>query len=246
MRRLLHVIAGAVLLTGGGILALPDAAFAQGDLVCRVSFTANFSPGLSTVPTSGNISSGGETGTVTCEGEINGQRVIGGGPFGFDGRFGLGLLGAGVGDTCLGGSGTGTYRATVQTTGGPVSLSEAVTFRYTSTGLTTGGEGEVQGPNTTGAFTYRPTAGDCVVTPLTQFAVDVTARIGPGLFPRASPTAPTQPTAPPSVAGARQGGGQLPPTGGNDLIGLVGLLLLLGGVLLPRLLRRASQPAAYY
>jgi hypothetical protein len=244
MRPLLRGIAVAALLAGGGIVALPRAASAQNDLACRVNFTANFSPGLSMVPSSGSVTSGGEAGTINCEGEINGQRVTAGGPFGFDGRFGTGLLGTGQGDTCLGGSGTGTYTATVQTTGGPVRFSEAITFTYVSTTLTAGGEGEVKGPNTTGTFTYRPTAGDCVGTPITQFAVDVTARVGPGLFPRVSPTAPTQPTAPPSVASGRQSGGQLPPTGGNDLIGLVGLLLLLlGGVLLPQLLRRSSQPA---
>jgi hypothetical protein len=244
MRRLLRVIVGIALLTGGGIVALPSAASAQGDLACRVSFRVNFSPGVSLVPSSGTLTTGGETGTINCEGEINGQRVIAGGPFSFDGRYGSGLLGTGLGDTCLGGSGTGTYRATVQTMGGPVRFSEAVSFTYTSTGLMTGGQGEVRGPNTIGTFGFRPTAGDCVGAPVTQFTVDVTARVGAGLFPRISPApAPTQQPSAPSVTGRRQRG-SLAATGGNDVIASAGLLLvLLGGVLLPSLLRKSSQPA---
>src|SRR5947199_8774902 len=70
---------------------------------CRFEVDASLSPGLSRTPSSGTFTSGGETGTVTCDGAVNGEQPTGAGTMGTDGRYGL----AGGGDSCRSAPGAG-------------------------------------------------------------------------------------------------------------------------------------------
>src|SRR4051794_23774214 len=55
---------------------------------CTFASTITLGPGLSVVPSTGTFSSGGETGTVTCDGPVRGIVPTGPGTLGVEGRYG--------------------------------------------------------------------------------------------------------------------------------------------------------------
>src|SRR5207245_2369082 len=67
----LTVLLAAVLSVGG--FALP-AQSQEGGTPCRFEVDATLSPGLSRTPNSGTFTSGGETGTISCDGAVNGEQ----------------------------------------------------------------------------------------------------------------------------------------------------------------------------
>ena len=94
------VAAVVVVLTGG--LLMPPAGSAQTQTHCTFTSTIALVPGLSVVPSSGTFSSGGETGTVSCDGPVRGIVPTGPGTLGVEGRYGTKDP-----DTCFGGEGEG-------------------------------------------------------------------------------------------------------------------------------------------
>jgi hypothetical protein len=161
----LVVVAAALALMGG----VPRVAAQQGT-ACNFAADFTISPGLSSEPSSGTVSTGGETGTMECQGTVNGKRATGPGTFGADGRYGT--QGA---DTCAsGGEGDAHQSFTVPTEGGSEHVDNDVTFTY---GALSGGAvvgGEFKSDRFSGTFEITPTEGDCVTAPVTR--VHFTAR----------------------------------------------------------------------
>ncbi|HVE25732.1 MAG TPA: hypothetical protein VNC22_10020, partial [Sporichthya sp.] len=52
---------------------------------CAFSYSPAISPGVGLLTDSGTVSSGGETGTVDCSGELDGREITGRGTWGFEG-----------------------------------------------------------------------------------------------------------------------------------------------------------------
>ncbi|HVW31785.1 MAG TPA: hypothetical protein VHL53_04535, partial [Acidimicrobiia bacterium] len=111
---------------------------------------------ISTVSSFGQFTSGGETGTITCQGSVRGHAVTGPGTYGESGAFGAGPAG---GADCSNGAGAGDFTATVPTDGGPQRLAGTVSFYWA------GATGVVfKGPYP-GLLRISPDAGDCVSRP---------------------------------------------------------------------------------
>ena len=125
--------------------AEPASCGAEGD------FTAD--PGLSTSPSSGTVTTGGETGTLSCKGG-------GKGTMGFDGRYGTKDP-----DTCSSG-GEGANTAVFKFADGK-EVTDEVEFTY---GPFQGGAlgGSFKGARSSGTFEVTPTEGDCVSKPLSK------------------------------------------------------------------------------
>lgn len=146
------------------LLALvPAPAAGAGGAHCTFEARFRLTPGLSVVPSRGQFTSGGETGTITCEGRLRTGAVSGAGTFGAQGRYGTGSFG----DTCLtGGEGDGVQSFTIPTAGGPVHVTNPITFRYgVATGHVLGGT--FQGDSFAGTFEIASFEGDCVANPMT-------------------------------------------------------------------------------
>jgi hypothetical protein len=145
------------------LLALvPVPAFAEG-VPCRFEARFHLTPGLSVIPGRGEFTSGGETGTISCQGLLSPGPVTGPGTFGAQGRYGTGPLG----DTCFtGGEGDGVQSFTIPTAGGPLHVTNPITFRYgPATGHVMGGT--FQGGSFAGTFEISSFEGDCVANPMT-------------------------------------------------------------------------------
>ena len=98
---------------GGG---LPVARADDAGTPCPFEVDVSLSPGLSRSPSSGTFDSGGEKGTLDCQGDVGGRPTTGRGTFGVEGHYGT----AGGGDSCKveGGPGNGTAHLTVPVKGG--------------------------------------------------------------------------------------------------------------------------------
>lgn len=145
------------------LLALvPAPASGRDGIPCRFEARFRLTPGLSVTPSRGEFTSGGETGTISCEGAVGSGAVTGPGTFGAQGHYGTGT----TGDTCLtGGEGNGVQSFTLPTAGGPVHVTNPITFRYgIATGQVLGGTFE--GPSYTGTFEIASFDGDCVARPM--------------------------------------------------------------------------------
>jgi hypothetical protein len=130
---------------------------------CSFKFNFDANPGVSNSPSSGTVTSNGETGTVTCQGKVNGKTVTGPGTFGVDGKYGTTDP-----DTCTsGGEGTGTSSMTVPTSDGPQHVTAPFTYTYAP--LQNGVFAiTFKGETWSGTAEVRPTKGDCVNTPLSK------------------------------------------------------------------------------
>lgn len=137
-----------------------DARTPSARCVFEVRFT--LAPGLSVVPSRGEFTSGGETGTITCHGALSSGAVTGPGSFGAQGRYGTNA----PGDSCLtGGEGEGVQSFTILTAGGPIHVTNPITFRYgIATGKVLGGTFE--GGSFSGTFEIESFEGDCVANPM--------------------------------------------------------------------------------
>ncbi len=129
---------------------------AQQGTKCTGTFDVSLSPGIGSEPSSGSFNSGGETGTISCDGGGKGTA-------GVDGRYGTK-----DGDTCSdGGEGWGVQSFTM----GKDNLKNSITFEF---GGLSGGlvNGTFDGDHFSGTFTFTPTKGDCVTTPATEGRVN--------------------------------------------------------------------------
>jgi hypothetical protein len=130
---------------------------------CTYEADLTLAPGLSTSPSSGTFTSNGETGTMSCNGPVNGKPPSGPGKIGFSGHYGTKS-----GETCQsGGGGDYTTSYTIPTSSGPQHVTDSGTFTY---GGIQGGvfSGQFQGARMTGTFQVRPTQGDCLTAPMTK------------------------------------------------------------------------------
>ena len=130
---------------------------------CSFKFDADVNPGLSNAPSSGTVTSNGETGTVTCQGKVNGKSVTGPGKYGMAGRYGTANP-----DTCTsGGEGDGTTSMTFPTADGPQHVEAPFTYTY---GALQNGVLAVtfKGETWSGTAEVRPTKGDCASAPLSK------------------------------------------------------------------------------
>lgn len=162
-------MAAVVALVGGLLLtpARPAAVAAEAPARTHCTFTAAIAlvPGLSVVPSSGTFSSGGETGTVSCDGPVRGIVPTGPGTLGVEGRYGTKDP-----DTCQGGGeGDGRFVVTIPTDAGDQRFAALFTFTYGEPS-TRGGvvAGRFEGDGFHGTFDATPKEGDCVTRPVTR------------------------------------------------------------------------------
>lgn len=137
------------------------------DTHCLAEFDIVLSPGLSGVPSSGTLTTNGETGTITCDGAIKGHQAAGLGRRGEVGRYGTDGP-----DTCAsGGEAEVSFSFTIPTTGGDQHVVGTLTVAY---GPLKGGTlygGTLTGPQMYGKFEVVPLEGNCLTTPLTRVHV---------------------------------------------------------------------------
>ena len=154
-----------VMVVAGGWLWVPIPA-ARADTKTHCSFTSAIAlqPGLSVLPSSGVFTSGGETGTVTCDGPVRGIVPTGPGTLGVEGRYGTKDP-----DTCFTGEGEGRFSFTFPTAAGPGKRSNVFTFSFSLIGLSGSG---FSGDGFGGGFdNVEPEDGDCLVHPVTKIIV---------------------------------------------------------------------------
>lgn len=135
---------------------VPAGAQQQQGIPCTADWVVSLSPGIGSDPVSGAWHSGGETGTVDCQGRK--------GTFGGDGRYGTKDP-----DSCTsGGEGWGVHSFTLQ----GESIKSTMTYDF---GGISGGivSGRFQGERLSGTFTFTPVEGDCVKNPATKGKVHI-------------------------------------------------------------------------
>jgi len=135
------------------------------DTHCIAEFDVTLDPGLSQTPSSGTFTTGGDVGTMVCDGLVNGFQVTGTGTRGEVGRYGLDGP-----NSCghLKGKGDETWSLTMPTTGGPQHLTDFATVEYD---LLQGGGvygGTLESKRMYGTFTVTPIDGDCMTKPVTR------------------------------------------------------------------------------
>jgi hypothetical protein len=126
------------------------------------------SPGLSTSPSSGSWGSRGpegETGTITCDGPVNGKRPTGPGVLEARGRYGTQ-----DGDTCQsGGEGDGLWSLTFPTADGPVYFVDPFTLRYGAFSTGAPFRVEFRGDRMNGSGEVQSFEGDCAANAVTKY-----------------------------------------------------------------------------
>jgi hypothetical protein len=164
-----RIVAAMVAMAGLALLAAApgQAQSNTSAAVCTITFpavtiTPPFKP-LALMPASGTISSGGETGTVSCVGDIGGDRVTGTGT--------AGILYAYSNGTCLAHVGLGTATWTIPSEAGLKHMTGTLSVHRFGLGILA----EVRFPDArfhvTGALV--PLEGNCVLTPLRKVRVTV-------------------------------------------------------------------------
>jgi hypothetical protein len=133
--------------------AAPSAASAAA--FCRFEFDVTISPGLTTGATMATFDSGGETGSIDCNGDASGKEITGPGTTGTSGR-------STAPSSCSSGEGVGVGTATLPTAGGPASFRYEFTFSYVL------GMGPFDSSVFSGSFGFLPTKGNCFSEPVTQ------------------------------------------------------------------------------
>jgi len=156
LRRLL--VLEVVLLGLGPWAAVPGAGAADDQgTPCAFEVDVNLSPGLSRSPSSGAFDTKGESGTLDCQGDVDGQPATGRGTFGAEGRYGT----AGHGDSCDSrqGRGDGTAHLTVPVEGGSRHVDDPFTLTYRVDGRSV--VGEITGRRFAATFDVTKADGDC-------------------------------------------------------------------------------------
>ncbi|MGH8971632.1 MAG: hypothetical protein ACRD0C_00300 [Acidimicrobiia bacterium] len=158
------------------MLIVPAAALpARGDegTRCTAEFDDTLSPGLSIRPSSGTFTTGGETGTVVCDGKVDGKQPTGAGTWGAHGRYGTADP-----DSCTsGGEAESNHSLTVPTADGSVHSAHTAQLTYGALK----GDGIIGGrfdsPEASGTFEVTPKEGDCVTAPITRIHVRLTVTL---------------------------------------------------------------------
>jgi hypothetical protein len=140
-----------------------DRAGARTGTNCEARTVFEFSPGFWRDGNSGTWTTNGQTGTVTCDGPVNGKMPTGPGTYGASGRYGTQNP-----DDCANAEGDYENSITVPTADGPQSVSNRGLWRA---GAFQGGGafgGTFTGETADGTFEVTPKEGDCVTRPLSK------------------------------------------------------------------------------
>lgn len=150
----------------GAVVPSGPAAHADEEVHCVSFHDAAISPGLSIQGSSGTFRE--TSGTMECQGPINGRTPTGIGSFQDRGRYGTEDP-----DTCQeGGEGDGVFYSIVPTADGNQELTAPYTFTYGDLTSRPGAvSGEFRGEGVRGTFEATPLEGDCVIEPITQVRV---------------------------------------------------------------------------
>jgi hypothetical protein len=127
---------------------------------CSLSFSVYTAPGLGMTPVSGQFSSRGETGTISCVGDIFGHTVTGPGTFGFEGVL--------TNSSCLSHQGSGTALFTVPTEVGPVHVSGGGFYNVALGVLGIDHATHDGGLVFDGSYVLLPVKGNCITEPVSE------------------------------------------------------------------------------
>ena len=154
---------------------MPTRAWAQGGVAssgeigtqadCTLSFPAYISGGLTLAPQSATYTSSGETGSISCTGTINGQRITGPGSFAFEGTL--------TETSCLSHKGSGHSSFTIPTESGPLHVSGGH-FRDAGIGIFGNVDAtHAGGVQFVGTYMLFPVKGNCITEPVTEGRVEM-------------------------------------------------------------------------
>lgn len=142
---------------------------AQQKTTCEARADFDFKPGFRREGNSGTFTTNGETGTVTCDGPVNGKMPTGPGTYGAHGDYGTKDP-----DDCSNAEGIYLNSITVPTADGPQTVKNKgpwVVGVFRGSGAF---GGEFKGETADGTFEATPKEGDCVTSPMTK--LDITLR----------------------------------------------------------------------
>jgi hypothetical protein len=151
-RRVRWAMFGAVAAASWVLPGMATPVAGQAQTTCTGEHDFTLTPGLSNEPGSGSFTTGGETGTIDCQGEK--------GSWGFAGEYGTKDP-----DSCTSG-GEGTVTHSVTWAGGE-NITEDGEFTYGALQSGVFG-GSFETPRMSGDFEVTPTEGDCVTAPITK------------------------------------------------------------------------------
>jgi hypothetical protein len=162
--RPISILLSAAVALGSSLLVVGPAAKAAEGAPCTAEVDLSLAPGLSNSPSSGTWTTNGETGTISCTGTLNGNKITGPGTIGGEGRYGTRDP-----DTCGGGGeAEGPHFISIPTSSG----TEHIRNDHVATYGPLEGDGvvggEFHGPRFSGTFEARPVDGDCVSAPITK------------------------------------------------------------------------------
>jgi hypothetical protein len=161
------VLAITLLLLSAPAIPAAPASWASSGTQCTFENDTVASPGLTASPSSGTITTNGETGTFACGGPVNGKQPTGPGTHGVEGRYGTKN-----GDTCQsGGEGDAIMSITIPTSSGPEHIKNTFTFDYGPFKAGAPFSGTFHGDRMSGTFEAQPIDGDCASKPVTKFHV---------------------------------------------------------------------------
>lgn len=149
----------------------PANARAEETTRCTFAYVINLSPGLSTQPSSGTVTTNGSTGKMDCKGPVNGQPARGKGTIGIDGHYGFRDPDSCASGITGGGEGIGSTALMVPTKAGEQRMDDWYSLTYgkpSSRGVLSG---TFEGGHYSGTFSIYPLKGDCLTSPLTQALV---------------------------------------------------------------------------
>lgn len=134
--------------------------------VCTNLFSVTITPGFSMTPTSGTLTTNGETGSIICVGQIDGHPVTGPGTIGIHENY--------TNVTCP----SSVISVTIPTTAGAKHMDGSLTVQRTLLAV----QPEAQFPNAhfSGVSVIVPMQGDCFVTPLRKSLLSVTGSLTGG------------------------------------------------------------------
>jgi hypothetical protein len=163
----LSIVTILAILIGIAASSAPAQAAGATSATCTSLFTITITPGWSMTPTSGTVTTHGETGSVTCVGKIDGQSVSGAGTIGIDETY--------TNVTCPSSIITGVIRLTIPTTAGIKHMEGALRVRRI--GLVVQPEADFPSAHFSGIGVATPTKGTCFLTPLKQAQLSVTGTL---------------------------------------------------------------------
>ena len=161
-----RVLVLALMLLSAPATSTAPAGAAGNSTQCSFEMNIVAQPGLTSSPSSGTITSNGETGTVSCKND-SGKSPAGEGTAGTEGTYGTK-----DGDSCgSGGEGQGVQSFTISTASGDEHIKNNFTYTYGAFKAGALISGTFSGDRMSGTFQAQPMDGDCASAPVTRFHV---------------------------------------------------------------------------